>query len=124
MCRDCRYNVTQQYKLALAAGRKECRAACMQQSCTAKSGISPPADECNMAVHGCCDEHCGGSHGETVEGNEVANALSGPAVSGCMVPLKGCLLRITEDMVFLDCDDTTALFNQAEEIEEAKVTQR
>ena len=62
----------------------------------------------------------GGSLREAVGGQEVveSSVLGG---SSPMVPLKGCLLRITEDMVFLDCQDAGALFDQAEELEETKV---
>lgn len=134
ICKDCRFSVVGQYKIALAAGRKTTAAAAAAAAKEAASCAgSPTACAKNVLVHDRCSENCC-SH---LDGALPLDALGGNVCDCCTTSCAaveamgrhlvsvcdGFWLSVTDTSVQLIGSDAVALLEEAEEIEDLKASE-
>jgi hypothetical protein len=131
ICKDCRYNVLAQYKLALSAGRKSTghtRGFVDEDSSTAASGgsgvgIEAAPGTADSSSHGHSPVESSGSL--TADGDAPAAVMSKALAVIPAQPLlpvcEGFSLRVTDATVELVGTDAAMLLEEAEEIEDLKV---
>jgi len=108
ICKDCRYNVLAQYKLALAAGRK---AAGLGRASTDGGG--------GKAVGTCGAESC--ANDDCAGGCETTLTVAPPPLAPLLPMCEGFSLAVTDASVQLVGTDAAVLLEEAEEIEDLKV---
>lgn len=110
ICKDCRYNVLAQYKLALAAGRKA--AGLGRASTDGGGGGGKAVGTCG--ADSCANDGCAGGCETTLT---VAPPPSAPLLPMC----EGFSLAVTDANVQLVGTNAAVLLEEAEEIEDLKV---